>query len=114
MLALPGFRDWLKRVPAVRIAVSPIIGGEAIKGPAAKIMRELKIDPSVTSVAKHYHGLVDGFVFDEVDKKFADPIAALGMVPLFTQTIMREANNRVALAKECIAFAERLLSRTRM
>ena len=112
ILSLPGFKDWLKRVPAVRLAVSPIVGGQAIKGPAAKLMQELNIDPSATSVAKHYRGLVDGFIFDVVDQKLADPIAALDMVPMSTQTIMRGTDDRVALASDCIAFAERLLGRT--
>lgn len=113
ILSLPGLRDWLMRVPAVRLAVSPIVGGEAIKGPAAKIMRELNIDPSAQSVAKHYSGLVDGFVFDTVDRDLAGPIAVLKMEALATQTIMRDADERVALAKDCINFAERLLARVR-
>lgn len=114
ILSLPGFKEWLKRVPAVRLAVSPIVGGQAIKGPAAKLMQELNIDPSAASVAKHYRDVVDGFVFDEIDKDLAGPIAALGIVPLLTQTIMREASDRVTLARECVAFAERLLARTGM
>jgi LPPG:FO 2-phospho-L-lactate transferase len=111
ILLLPGLRDWLMRVSAVRLAVSPIVGGRAIKGPAAKIMRELNIDPSAHGVAAHYSGLVDGFVFDTVDRHLAGPIAALKMEVLATQTIMRDADDRVALAKDCIAFAERLLER---
>lgn len=114
ILSLPGLEEWLRRVPAVRLAVSPIVGGQAIKGPAAKLMQELNINPSSASVAKHYRGLIDGFVFDEVDKDLADQIAALDMVPLSTQTIMVEASDRVTLARECIAFAERLLGRTGM
>lgn len=111
ILLLPGLRDWLMRVPAVRLAVSPIVGGEAIKGPAAKIMRELKVDPSAEGVARHYSGLVDGFVFDTVDRHLAGSIAALDMEVSTTQTIMRDADGRVALARDCIAFAERLLAR---
>lgn len=111
ILSLPGLHDWLKRVPAVRLAVSPIVGGQAIKGPAAKIMQELGINPSAQSVAKHYCGLVDGFVFDRVDQHLAGPIAAVKMHALATQTIMRDAEDRVALARDCIAFAERLLER---
>lgn len=114
ILSLPGLKDWLKRVPAVRLAVSPIVKGRAIKGPAAKLMQELGISPSALSVAEHYHGIIDGFVFDLADKDLTHRIAALGVVPMPAQTIMRDSNDRIALAKDCVAFAKRLLARTKM
>lgn len=113
ILSMPGFKDWLSRVPAVKIAVSPIIGGAAVKGPAAKIMQELNVDPLAESVARHYAGLIDGFVFDQVDQDLADKIAALNVDALSTQTIMRGPEDRIALARDCIAYIERLLARVR-
>ncbi len=105
ILALPGLRDWLKENAASIIAVSPIVGGAAIKGPAAKIMGELGIDPSAESVAAHYRDLIDGFVIDHVDAASADAIARSGVAVRVAQTIMRGADERVALARECLAFA---------
>jgi LPPG:FO 2-phospho-L-lactate transferase len=110
MLALPGLNDWIKRVPVVRIAVSPIIGGQAVKGPAAKIMRELGIPPSAQSIALHYYDLIDGLVFDEVDRNLAGVISEQGIPFLCTQTYMRNAQDRVALAKDCLAFVDSLLA----
>src|SRR5262249_47663883 len=64
ILALPGVRDALKTCAAPVIAVSPIIGGRAIKGPTAKMMRELGLPASAAAVAQHYDGLIDLFVVD--------------------------------------------------
>jgi LPPG:FO 2-phospho-L-lactate transferase len=108
ILALPGLRDWLKNNAAAIVSVSPIVGGAAVKGPAAKIMRELGIDPSAQSVAAHYCGLIDGFVIDRVDAASADAIAGSGVAVRVAQTIMRGIDERVALARECLAFAAEL------
>jgi LPPG:FO 2-phospho-L-lactate transferase len=110
ILALPGLKDWLKRVPAARIAVSPIIGGQAVKGPAAKIMRELGIEPSAQSIVRHYCDLIDGFVFDEADKNLACAISEQNVPILCTKTYMRGAQDRIALGKECLAFLGSLLT----
>jgi LPPG:FO 2-phospho-L-lactate transferase len=109
ILALPGLRHWLKHNAAIIIAVSPIVGGAAIKGPAAKIMREIGIDPSAESIAAHYRGLIDGFVLDAVDASRRDAIAGLGVVAHVAQTVMRTMEDRIALARESLAFARRLL-----
>ncbi len=71
ILALPGLREWIRSAGAAVIAVSPIVGGAAIKGPAAKIMRELGLAPSAATVARHYLGLVDGYILDIVDDSSA-------------------------------------------
>jgi LPPG:FO 2-phospho-L-lactate transferase len=110
ILALPGLRDWLKKNAASIIAVSPIVSGAAIKGPAAKIMRELGIDPSAQSVAAHYHGLIDGFIIDQVDAASRDALAQSGVAVRVAQTIMRGSDERIALARECLAFAAELAS----
>jgi LPPG:FO 2-phospho-L-lactate transferase len=104
ILSVPGVRDALRtrRVPVV--AVSPIIGGQAVKGPAAKIMRELGLEPSALEVAKHYRGLVDGFVIDDADAGSAPEIESLGMRVVVTNTLMRDTATAEALASRVLAI----------
>ena len=85
-------------------AVSPIIGGQAVKGPAAKMYRELGIQPSALAVAKHYQNLVTGFVFDEVDAKLEADIQGLNMRTLITKTLMENSDNRRHLAEDVLHF----------
>jgi LPPG:FO 2-phospho-L-lactate transferase len=108
ILALADVRDRLTRRRAAAIAVSPIVGGKALKGPAAKIMRELGNVPSALEVAKFYRGLIDGFVLDVEDAAQCDAVAALGIRPRATATIMRTDADRLALASEVLEFAELL------
>ena len=105
ILALPGVREALtrRRVPA--IAVSPIVAGQAIKGPAAKIMRELGSEPSSLAVARFYEGLLDGLVVDRADAALAGAIERCGMQCFVTDTVMREPGNRAALARRVLEFA---------
>ncbi len=108
ILALEDVEQCLRerRVPVV--AVSPIVGGKAIKGPAAKILRELGHEPSALAVARHYEGLLSGFVLDRADAALAPQVEALGMRTLVTDTIMRDAASAAALARGVLAFAEEL------
>jgi LPPG:FO 2-phospho-L-lactate transferase len=108
ILALPGLRNWLKAKAKVIVAVSPIVGGAALKGPAAKIMRELGIEPCAAAVAAHYRGLIEGLVIDEVDARQRDAIVATGVAVRVAQTVMRSIEDRTALARECLAFAAQL------
>ena len=85
-------------------AVSPIIGGQAVKGPAAKMYRELGIQPSALAVAKHYQNLVTGFVLDEVDAKLEADIQGLNMRTLITKTLMENSDNRRHLAEDVLHF----------
>ncbi|GIV85015.1 MAG: hypothetical protein KatS3mg052_2022 [Candidatus Roseilinea sp.] len=79
ILAVPGMRDALLNASAPIIAVTPIIGGEAVKGPAAKLMRELGDEPSAAAVAQHYAEFLNGFVLDERDAELQPRIEAMGM-----------------------------------
>jgi LPPG:FO 2-phospho-L-lactate transferase len=83
------------------VAVSPIIGGNAVKGPAAKMYSELGIEPSSLAVAEHYRGLLTGFVLDTVDKKFAKQISINTLV---TDTLMRNLTDRARLAADVLHF----------
>jgi LPPG:FO 2-phospho-L-lactate transferase len=105
ILAVPGLRDLLglRHVPIV--AVSPIIGGAAVKGPAAKMMRELGHEVSAVTVASRYRGLLSGMVIDEADAGLAAEIDALGMAVRVLPTLMRSAADRRALAQACLDFA---------
>jgi LPPG:FO 2-phospho-L-lactate transferase len=85
-------------------AVSPIVGGQAIKGPAAKMFRELGVEPSAFAVAAHYQGLVTHFVLDQLDAAQESAIQSLGMKTLVTNTIMQTVDDRKRLAAEVIGF----------
>jgi LPPG:FO 2-phospho-L-lactate transferase len=102
ILAIHGLRENLlgKNV----IAVSPIIGGKAIKGPAAKMYAELNIKPSATAVANHYKDLLTCFVIDNVDTYEANQINDWGIISLTTNTLMLKVADRVRLAEEILAF----------
>jgi len=96
--------------PGVRVAVSPIIGGETVKGPAAKMYKELGIEPSALAVARHYgESVLTGFVLDEVDAGLVDDIRALGIHPFSTKTLMKSSEDRRNLAQDVLHFIERFV-----
>lgn len=112
MLEIPGVADKLKRRRTPCVAVSPIVGGMALKGPAAKMMGELGVEPSAFEVAKLYLGLIDGFVIDVVDEKLAPGVAALGIQPYVTPTIMHGRDEQKHLAAGVLRFAQTLTADT--
>jgi len=91
------------------VAVSPIIGGKAVKGPAAKMFAELGIQPSALAVARYYGSLLRGFVLDEVDAGQKGAIRELGIIPLVTATLMKDLTDRARLATEVVEFGTSLL-----
>lgn len=105
ILAVPGMREALKarRVPA--LAVSPIIAGRAVKGPTAKMMAELGLQPSAATVARHYEGLIDGFVVDTAD---AGVEVAEGTRVFAAPTLMHSLEDRINLARTALAGATEL------
>ncbi len=105
VLAVPGVRAAVAASTARRVAVSPIVGGRAIKGPAAQILESLGHDVSALGVARLYVGLVDVLVIDAADAALADPIAALGFDVVVTDTIMGGAAGRARLADELLGLA---------
>jgi LPPG:FO 2-phospho-L-lactate transferase len=113
ILAVPGMRQWVGGLRVPVIAVSPIVGGAAIKGPAAKIMHELGVAVSATTVAERYRGLIDGIVIDHVDRALCAAIEATGIAVMVTQTVMRSAADRASLACDCLSFAATLESADR-
>lgn len=107
ILNVKGMRDLLRRSRAPKIAVSPIVGGAALKGPAAKMFQELGMEASAFQVAKLLRGVADRFVLDRVDEAQARSIKDLGMRVWVTDTIMRNPVDRERLAREIVEWAGR-------
>jgi len=105
ILLLPGLGPLIAGARVPVIAVSPIIAGAAVKGPAAKMMRELGLDPSPATVAAHYRGFVTGFVMDSADRDHAASVSGQGIAVRLTDILMRDAADRQRLAQECLDFA---------
>jgi LPPG:FO 2-phospho-L-lactate transferase len=111
ILQVNGMRDFLIGSDAPVIAVSPVVGGHAIKGPTVKMMQELGIPNTAQSVASHYADFLDGFVLDLEDKEHAASIQEKGIATVVTQTVMRTLDDRVALARDCLKCVQQLSSR---
>ena len=105
ILALPGVRERFQAFPGKKVCVSPIVGGDAVKGPAGKIMAELGKEVSCVEVAREYRDICDVFVMDIQDVDLAPKIEEMGITPLVTSTIMETEEDKIALAKEILALA---------
>jgi LPPG:FO 2-phospho-L-lactate transferase len=95
-------REMITDLPRAVVAVTPIIGGKAVKGPAAKMMAEMDMPVTAEAVARYYGGLIDGFVFDQQD---AGQLDNLSCATLGSDTIMSDGNERARLAAEVLHFA---------
>ena len=102
ILALDDVRQALAQRKAPALAVSPIVGGTAVKGPTAKIFAELGLEVSALSVARQYAGLIDILAIDAHDAERAPEIEALGIRAVVAPTLMTTLDDRVALARLCI------------
>jgi len=105
ILALAGVRDALVSCAAPVVAVSPIIGGRAVKGPTAKMMAELGLQVSAATVAERYADLLDGYIVDHVD---AASVAAIAPRVFLARTLMTTLDDREALARAVLAAADEL------
>ncbi len=108
IFAVPGLRNMLAASQAPVVAVSPIVGGKALKGPTAKMMTELGLDSDAVAVARHYGDLLDGFVLDGSDADSENAVRALGVDVLVTDTVMQTLADKERLAREVLAFAATL------
>jgi len=99
ILAVNGVRDALKQTEAKKIAISPIVAGAPIKGPADKLLRGLGLEVSAYSVAKLYADFIDTFILDTADSAEKGKIEKLGIEVKVANTIMRTLENKVRLAK---------------
>jgi LPPG:FO 2-phospho-L-lactate transferase len=116
ILELVGMRETLaaavdRGVPVV--AVSPIVAGRALKGPADRMLASLGHEPSALGVARLHRELADGFVVDRADEALVPSIEALGLAVLATDTVMTDDASRERLARETLRFARRLGPRAR-
>ncbi len=102
ILAVPGVEKAITRSAAIRVAVSPIVGGRALKGPADRVLSALGHDVSPVGVARIYKGLIDVLVLDAVDEQHAADIEALEMRPLVLDTIMSGPEEASRLAKDIL------------
>jgi LPPG:FO 2-phospho-L-lactate transferase len=94
----------IKNIDKPIFAVSPIIGGQAIKGPAAKMFRELGIEPTAFAVANHYGDLLKGFVIDNIDAQLIESVRGLNIQIYVTNTLMKGLEDRRQLAGEILNF----------
>ena len=106
ILALPAIRQTIRVFPGKKVCVSPIVGGDAVKGPAGKIMGELGKEVSCVQVAREYLDICDVLVIDVQDEALAPKIQEMGITPLVTSTIMNTSEDRIALAKEILSLAD--------
>jgi LPPG:FO 2-phospho-L-lactate transferase len=107
ILSVPGLRQALRQRKCPAVAISPIIGGRALKGPAADMMQGMGMEVSARGVAELYRELVDIFVLDREDKALAPTIESLGMRAIVTNTIMTGTAQRKALARTVLKAASR-------
>jgi LPPG:FO 2-phospho-L-lactate transferase len=105
ILEVAGMRELLKERGAPIVAVTPIVGGKALKGSAGKMMSELGREPSALGAASEYLRQIDGFVIDRQDFALADSVRSLGIQVAVAQTVMRSPDERVALARSVLDFA---------
>ena len=112
ILAVPGIVEALAAARAPIVAVSPLIGGAAVRGPADRMFVSLGGEASALGVGRHYveryPGLLDGLVIDEVDAGQADALRALGLAVRVAPTLMLTTEHRRRLALEVLAFADEL------
>lgn len=106
ILAVPGMHEALRGAGVPVIAVSPLVGGAAVKGPTTKIMAELNLPVSAAEIARHYGDLIDGFVLDRRDSNLQAQIACPVAI---VDTLMQNTEDRIRVAEATLAFANRLV-----
>jgi LPPG:FO 2-phospho-L-lactate transferase len=111
ILEVPNMRELMRKRGAPVIAVTPIVGGKALKGSAGKIMAELGHEASARRVALEYLKLIDGFVIDNEDAASAEYVRANGIEVLVANTVMRTLEDRTELARAVLAFAQTIRER---
>lgn len=108
ILALPGLRERLCETAVPVVAVCPVVGGAALKGPTAKMMTELGLAVDVVALAKLFDDFLDGLIVDKVDAGFLDAVAALSVRGMACPTIMQTSADKIAVARACLDFVGQL------
>ena len=109
ILAIPAVRSILEERSFPAVAVSPVVGSKALKGPAAKMMRELGMRAGVTALARYYRGLIDGLIVDETDRAEAAAIERMGQSVLATGIVMNTDMDKARVASQTLKFANGLV-----
>jgi LPPG:FO 2-phospho-L-lactate transferase len=109
ILALPGLRELLQHSRVPIVAVSPFIGGQAVKGPAAKMMVELGTPVTNDALAEHYRGIVSAWVIDHVDSEQGHSLRRKGFQCRAIPTLMKDDRDRIALAQAVLGFCHDLV-----
>lgn len=105
ILAIPGIREALERSPAPVVAVSPIVGGAPVKGPAAPLLRALDVEVSALGVARFYRDWIDGFICDERDRELLPQIESLGLEARAVDTMMVDPGVAEGVARAALELA---------
>jgi LPPG:FO 2-phospho-L-lactate transferase len=105
ILAVPGIREALHRVPVPIVGVSPIVGGEVVRGMADRLLPAVGAEVSAAGVARHYDDLLDGWVVDTVDAAAADDLRDFGLAVAVTDTMMDDVEVAARLATVCLDLA---------
>ena len=108
VLAVPGLRPLLQRLQVPVVAISPIVAGLAIKGPTAKIMRELKMPLTASAVAEHYADILDGFILDAQDEALIGTVGRSDLSAIAAPSVMVTLADKVALARSTLDFIDQL------
>lgn len=108
ILSVPGMRDRLGELPVPVVAVSPIVGGQAIKGPAAQMLQTLGHETTAVGIARLYRDFLTGMVLDRQDEALAARVEELGIATYVTNTVMQSDDDRRVLAAETLEFARQL------
>ncbi|MGH8670016.1 MAG: 2-phospho-L-lactate transferase CofD family protein [Burkholderiales bacterium] len=105
ILEVGGMRELIRGRGVPVIAVTPIVGGKALRGTAGKLMRDLGKEPSARAAAAEYLRLIDGFVIDREDLAYAEAVRSLGIEVIAVNTVMRTPEDRIGLARAVLDFA---------
>jgi LPPG:FO 2-phospho-L-lactate transferase len=103
VLAVKGIRSALKKTKARKVAISPIVGGKTVKGPADKMMKSLGIEPSAVGVGRCYRDFLDTLIIDTIDKKLTPQIGSLGIKTIVTETLMKTMADKMRLARVAVS-----------
>jgi len=109
ILAVPGVVDLLKETKAPVVAISPIVGGASLKGPSDRMMADLKMDVSALQVSRIYAGLIDAFIIDQADEAAGPEMERAGLRVFVTDTVMKNADKKLELAKFTLAVVEQMI-----
>lgn len=105
ILAVDGMREALASLAVPRIAISPLVGGKAIKGPLSKLLQEIGSGSDNAAIVRHYKGLVDHYIIDACDAADAEGLRAMGLSVTVTGTVMKQASDRENLARAALHAA---------